>query len=319
MRRQALEAPAQLALPISVPAREARREERAKRPHLRGRTRTGEAQLALPLPRVEAPPPPALPAWPGRLTAEYADAMERALVEARKHAEGGFIQRAAEGRLVQLLKPFLEGEVQHALTHHENPASIGREDLRQEANLRALKLWRGFTPGQGGPGRTLYPAYVKQAVRQHLGNVLASGKLVGPTQWGRKTAARARRREKREGVTFEEALRVEGADNATVLGLTLKPVHADEREAEQLADDRGEAQEERRRLAELGAEARAALRRLPQLERYAVAVPLGLTRKRYTDARLARHLGCTLEELLAARARGLATLREAMKTRREAA
>ncbi|WNG42055.1 hypothetical protein F0U61_20790 [Archangium violaceum] len=244
--------------------------------------------------------------------------METALAEVRSAAKGGRRQRAAESLLLQLLTPFLKGEVSRALSTHER-THLDREDLLQEALERAQKLWRGFAPGWAGPGRTLYPAYVVKAVRQHLGKVLEDSKLIGPTQWGRKLAARARRRMKREpAVTYEDALKSEGADHATTLGLTLGATRADEREAELLADERDEEQAEETRQLELGSVAVAALRRLPQREHLAVAVPLGLSRVKLSDERLARHLKCSLPELLAARERGLATLRAGMSRSLEA-
>ncbi|WP_239014356.1 hypothetical protein [Archangium violaceum] len=305
-RPQALESPTQLSLPISVPTRQVQRRERAHRPHLRQRTLPGvdTRQRVLPFRRSRSD---------SLLTPELAEAMETALSEVRSAAKGGRRQRAAEALLLQLLTPFLRGEVEHALSHHER-THLDRDDLMQEALLRAQKLWKGFTPGWAGPGRTLYPAYVKKAVRQHLGNVLEDGKLIGPTHWGRKLAARARRRMNREPeVTYEEALKTEGADHATTLGLTLGATRADEREAELLADERDEEQAEEMRQLELGSAAVAALRRLPQRERLAVAVPLGLSRVHLSDAELARRLKCSLQELLAARERGLATLREDMR------
>ncbi|MCY1080309.1 hypothetical protein [Archangium lansingense] len=286
-----------------VPTHQTRREERARRPHLRRRTQPGAdlRQQVLPFRRT------------GResiLTPELAEAMETALAEVRGAAEGGLRQRNAEARLLELLTPFLRAEVEHAFTHHER-THLDKEDLLQEARLRAQRLWKRFTPGWAGPGRTLYPAYVQKAVRQRLGNVLEEAKLVGPTQWGRKLAGRARRRVARGESSYEDALRKEGADHATTLGLTLGATRASELEALQLAD---EGEEGRTRRA-LHVAAAAALKQLPRLERLAVAVPMGLTRETLTDAQLARRLKCTPEELLAARARGLATLREYMHGR----
>lgn len=286
-----------------VPTREVRRARRAHRPHLRERTLPGAGiqQRVLPFRRS---------ASDSILTPELAEAMETALAEVRSAAEGGRRQRAAEATLLQLLTPFLKGEVEYAFTHHER-THLEKEDLLQEAMLRAQRLWRGFTPGWAGPGRTLYPAYVKQAVRQHLGNVLEDAKLVGPTQWGRKLAARARKRVAREAVSYEEALKTEGADQATSLALSLGATRASETEALYLADEGDEERAERaQQLAAV-----AALKKLPRLERLAVAVPMGLNREQLTDAQLARRLSCTPEELLAARARGLATLREYMNGR----
>lgn len=292
-------APVQLVL-LSVPTREVRREARARRPHLRGRTVPGAdtRQQVLPFRRS---------ARESLLTPELAEVMETALAEVRSAAEGGRRQRAAEALLLQLLTPFLKGEVAHAFTHHER-THLERADLMQEAQLRAQRLWKGFKPGWAGPGRTLYPAYVMKAVRQHLGNVLEEAKLVGPTQWGRKLAARARRRVARGEASYEEALKKEGADHATTLGLSLGATRASEREALELAD---EGDEERSQRAEQLA-AVAALKRLPRLERLAVAVPMGLTQETLSDAQLARRLKCTPEELAAARARGLQALRHTL-------
>ncbi|WNG62760.1 hypothetical protein F0U59_23380 [Archangium gephyra] len=217
-------------------------------------------------------------------------------------------QREAEATLLQLLEPFLRAEVHHAFTHHER-TNLEKGDLMQEAMLRAQRLWVGFETGWAGPGRTLYPAYVMRAVRQHLNNKLEEAKLVGPTQWGRKLAGRARRRVAREKVSYEEALKTEGADQATTLGLTLGATRASEREYLEHADERGEHRDERaQQLAAV-----AALKRLPRLERLAVAVPMGLAREQLSDAQLARRLKCTPEELLAARARGLAALRNTLR------
>ncbi|PTL79083.1 hypothetical protein [Vitiosangium sp. GDMCC 1.1324] len=301
------DAQGQAAFPFlfSVPTREVRRGERARRPHLRGRTSPGvdTRQRVLPFRRTAAG---------SLLTPELAEAMETALAEARGSAEGGRRQRAAEAQLLELLLPFLQAAVAHAWATHPR-THLEKEDLLQEARLRAQKLWRGFRPGWAGPGRTLYPAYAVKAVRQQLGNVLEEARLVGPTQWGRKLAARARRRVKREELSYEDALRKEGADHATTLGLTLTATRADEREAAALADESDAHREE---LA-LESAAVAALRRLPRLEREAVAVPLGLSRLQLSDAGLARHLGCTLAELHSARERGLATLRKGMARRSE--
>ncbi|WP_076606160.1 hypothetical protein [Cystobacter fuscus] len=283
-----------------VPQREARRRDRAHRPHLRGRTpppAAPGAQLVLPFQRPSR--------GKGWLAPEVAEAMETALREARGQPEGSRRQLAAEEKLLRLLTPFLAAEARRAWASHER-TYLSRADLLQEAALRAQKLWRGFTPGKAGPGRTLYPAYVAQAVRQHLGNVLAEGRLVGPTHWGRKLAARARKRVEREEVTYEEALATEGADAATALALAQGATRCEEREASDVADAGGE------RLEELSAQgsAVAALERLPRRQRLAVGVPLGLSTPRLNDAQLARHLGCSLAELLEARAEGLAALRE---------
>ncbi|ATB41151.1 hypothetical protein CYFUS_006613 [Cystobacter fuscus] len=283
-----------------VPRREVRRRERAHRPHLRGRTPPAAqvgAQLVLPFQRPAR--------GKGLLSPELAEAMETALREARGQPEGSRRQRAAEGKLLHLLTPFLESEARRAWASHER-TYLSRSDLLQEAMVRAQKLWSGFVPGKAGPGRTLYPAYVGQAVRQHLGNVLAEGRLVGPTHWGRKLAARARKRVEREEVTFEEALATEGADAATALALAQGATRCEEREASDVADTGGD------RLEELSAQgsAVAALERLPRRQRLAVGVPLGLATPRLNDMQLARHLGCTLAELQAARAEGLAALRE---------
>ncbi|EPX56150.1 hypothetical protein D187_007492 [Cystobacter fuscus DSM 2262] len=283
-----------------VPQREVRRRERAHRPHLRGRTPPPAepgAQLVLPFQRPSR--------GRGLLSAELAEAMEGALRDARGQPEGSRRQRAAEEKLLGLLSPFLESEARRAWASHER-TYLSRADLLQEAALRAQKLWRGFTPGKAGPGRTLYPAYVAQAVRQHLGNVLAEGRLVGPTHWGRKLAARARKRVEREEVTYEEALHTEGADAATALALAQGATRCEEREASDVADAGGERLEE---LATQGA-AVVALEHLPRRQRLAVGVPLGLCTPRLNDAQLARHLGCTLAELHEARAQGLAALRE---------
>jgi hypothetical protein len=282
-----------------VPRREVRRRERGHQPHLRGRTPPAEAgaQLVLPFQRPSR--------GKGWLAPEVAEAMEAALREARGQLEGSRRQLAAEGKLLRLLTPFLESEAHRAWANHER-TYLSRADLLQEGMVRAQKLWRGFTPGQAGPGRTLYPAYVSQAVRQHLGNVLAEARLVGPTQWGRKLAARARRRVEREGVEYEEALSTEGADAATALALAQGATRCEEREASDVADTAGE------RLGELSAQgaAVAALEHLPRRQRLAVGVPLGLCAPRLSDTQLARHLECTLAQLLEARAQGLATLRE---------
>ncbi|MFY0567053.1 hypothetical protein ACN28E_24890 [Archangium lansingense] len=286
-----------------VPTRATQREERARRPHLRQRTRPGAdmRQRVLPFRRTVRE---------SLLTPELAEAMETALAEVRGAPEGGRRQRAAESLLLELLTPFLRAEVEHAFSHHER-TYLDKEALLQEARLRAQRLWKGFTPGWAGPGRTLYPAYVQKAVRQHLGNELEGAKLVGPTQWGRKLAARARKRVARGEASYEDALRKEGADHATSLALSLGATRASELEALQLADD-GDEERERRALHLAAA---AALKQLPRLERLAVAVPLGLTRETLSDTQLARRLKCTHEELLAARARGLATLREYMHGR----
>jgi hypothetical protein len=295
-------APVQLVL-FTVPTREVRREARAHRPHLRQRTVPGvdTRQQVLPFRRS---------ARESLLTPELAEAMETALAEVRGAAEGGRRQRAAEALLLHLLTPFLEGEVKHAFTRHER-THLEKADLLQEARLRAQRLWKRFTPGWAGPGRTLYPAYVMKAVRQHLGNVLEEAKLVGPTQWGRKLAARARKRVARGEASYEDALRKEGADHATTLGLSLGATRASERESLELPD---EGEEERRQRAQQLA-AVAALKKLPRLERLAVAVPMGLARETLSDAQLARRLKCTPEALLAARARGLRALREYMDGR----
>ncbi|MBM7117649.1 hypothetical protein I3V78_29295 [Archangium primigenium] len=238
------------------------------------------------------------------LTPEVAESFERALREARGTTRGSPRQRAAEGELLRLLHPLLEQEARRAWGTHER-TFLSRADLLQEALLRAQRLWEGFTPGQGGPGRTLYPAYVQRAVRQHLGNVLAEGRLVGPTQWGRKLAARARRRVESEGLAYEEALRVEGADGATALALSLGATRVEESEAERLADESDESLGR----VHLGAAATALLARLPERQRLAVAVPLGLGGLALGDVRLAQRLQCSLPELQAARAAGLAALR----------
>lgn len=286
-----------------VPRREARRRERAHRPHLRGRTPDVPAapQLLLPLSPRKVP-------RTGLLAPERADALEAALREAKGQPEGSRRQLAAEGRLLHLLTPLLEAEARRAWACHER-TFLSRSDLAQEAALRAQKLWRRFTPGQAGPGRTLYPAYVGQAVRQHLGKVLDAARLVGPTEHGRKLAARARKRVVKEGVEYEEALRTEGADAATALALAQGATRCEEREASDVADDSTERQAE---LSAQGA-AVAALRHLPRRQQLAVAVPLGLSTLRFKDAQLARHLGCSLEELLEARDEGLATLREQLE------
>ncbi|HEX5750031.1 MAG TPA: hypothetical protein VFZ09_27625 [Archangium sp.] len=305
-----------------VPTREKRRVARAHRPHLRGRT-----------PPAGAPRQPLLPFNRARqeklLTPELAESIEGALAVVRGPAANGRRQlqakatgqrvkvdatrlsrqqRAAEATLLQLLVPFLRAEVEHAYTHHAR-THLEKEDLLQEALARAQRLWVGFESGWAGPGKTLYPAYVMKAVRQHLGNVLEEAKLVRPTQWGRKLAARARRRVARESVSYEEALKTEGADQATSLGLQLGATLAGDREYLEHADERDEHREERaQQLAAV-----AALKRLPKLERLAVAVPMGLAREQLSDAQLARRLKCTLEELHAARARGLAALRNALQ------
>ncbi len=297
--------PAQQPFPFlaTLPTREVRRQERAHRPHLRQRTQPGvdTRQRVLPFRRA---------ACFGLLTPELAEAFETALAEVRAAGEGSRRQRAAEATLLQLLTPFLKAEVRHAWATHEH-THLDKEDLLQEALERAQKLWRRFTPGWAGPGRTLYPAYVQKAVRQHLGNCLEDSKLVGPTQWGRKRAARARKRMKREPVTYEEALQQEGADHATTLALSLGASRTDVREAESLADE-GEAARDELALESAAVES---LRRLPRRQRLAVAVPLGLSRFRLTDAQLARHLGCTPAEVLEARAQGLATLRSELRER----
>ena len=284
-----------------LPARERRRQARTHQPHLHGRTApTGRAQLVLPF------SPKRRQEW---LAPEVAESFESALREARAHREGSARHRAAEAELLRLLHPFLESEARRAWDSHER-TYLSRADLLQEALLRAQKLWRGFTPGKAGPGRTLYPAYVQRAVRQHLGNVLADARLVAPTQWGRKLAARARKRvEKKEAATYEEALHAEKADGATALALSLGATRAEETEAAQLADDSGEERAE----AALGAAAAALLRRLPRRQHLAVAVPLGLHSLKLADARLARHLGCSLEALLEARTEGHAALRSALE------
>ena len=296
-------APAQqpFAFLAEVPLREERREARAHRPHLRARTPATDERGQLVLPFQKA-------SRKGWLLPEVAEAFERALAEARGGTEGSPRQRAAEGRLLHLLHPFLASEARQAWASHER-TFLSRMDLLQEALLRAQKLWRGFTPGKAGPGRTLYPAYVQQAVRQHLGNVLADARLVGPTQWGRKLAARARRRVEKEGTSYEEALRAEKADGPTALALSLGATRVEETEAALLAD----TGEEERAEAQLGAAAAALLQRLPRRQRLAVAVPLGLARVKLPDARLAKELGCTVAELLEARAAGLAQLREQLE------
>lgn len=282
--------------------REVRRQERAHRPHLRQRTLPGvdTRQRVLPFrPRARE----------SLLSPERAEAMETALAEVRTRSEGSPRHRAAEALLLELLLPFLKAEVAHAWATHER-THLGKDDLLQEALERAQKLWRRFTPGWAGPGRTLYPAYVQKAVRQHLANVLADAKLVGPTQWGRKLAARARKRAVREAVPFEEAVKAEKADPATALALSLGATRADEREAATLADDSEQGRDE----LELESAAVAALKRLPRLQREAVAVPIGLSRVKLSDAKLARHLGCTVQELLAARQEGLQVLCETLAT-----
>lgn len=282
----------------ALPAREARRRERAHQPHLRGRTPpAGTAQLVLPFQRRK----------PGSLlTPELAEAMESALGEARRYREGSPRQRAAEATLLHLLEPFLRAEVRRAWVVHER-THLSREDLLQEARVRAQKLWRGFKGGWAGPGRTLYPAYVAKAVSQHLGNVLADGKLVAPTQWARKLASRARKRVER-GATYEEALAAEKADGATSLALQQGASYCEETEAHQLADTSEVSDAVR------GAAAVVLLRRLPERQQRAVAAPLGLEDKRLSDKVLARQLGCTLAQLLEARTQGLAALREQLES-----
>jgi hypothetical protein len=55
------------------------------------------------------------------------------------------------------------------------------------------------------------------------------------------------------------------------------------------------------------------LARLPLRERVAVAAPLGLLKGgKVSDSRVARHLKCTVEQVLKLRERGLERLREAM-------
>jgi hypothetical protein len=246
------------------------------------------------------------------LAPERAEAIEAALRETRRLPEGSRHQVAAEQRLLELLRPFLAGAARKAW--EGGPRTfLSRADLEGEAvaHVLAKQPWRTFTPGWAGPGRTLYPAYVLQAVRQRLSTVLAEAAPVHVTHWGRKAAARARKRVEREGLELGEALADEAVDAATALALSLGAQRVEEREAIG-AEDEGHL-----RRDELGAQARAvaALQHLPHRQRVAVAGGLGLERedgRPASDGQLARRLKCTLDELLEAREAGLAALREAL-------
>lgn len=284
---------------LSVPSRQERRRERAHRPHLRERTpAAGPVQLVLFRPRSRT----------DLLSPEKAEAMEDAVRAAKAHREGSPRQRAAESLLLELLTPFLRQEM-HRAWAGRGTATVLQEDLLQEAQVHALKLWRGFTVGYAGPGRTLYPAYVMKAVRQHLQEVLADAAPVHVTSHGRKLHARARKLATNEGVELREALEAEGADDSTTLALVTGAQRVADSEALPLADEDGE---ERRGELALQAHAVAVLKRLPLRQRLAVATPLGLTGQELPDAQLARKLKCSLDELLEAREEGLLALREAL-------
>ena len=248
------------------------------------------------------------PAGDGLLSPARCEQIEQALHDARCFPEESAEQRAAEAQLLQLVRPFIFQAARGAWESTFPRTYVSRADLLQDGLLRAQKLWRDFTPGQAGPGRTLYPAYVLRAVRQEFSRALAAAQVVPLTDWGRKVAARARKRAAAEGLPLYEALRAERADASTALALSSTVERVGESYAVQCAD---ESELRREDLAEQ-LRAAEALEKLPRRQRLAVAGPLGLLRKDglpIEDSRLAQRLECTVAQVRAAREEGLAALR----------
>lgn len=212
--------------------------------------------------------------------------MEDALRAARAGEPGALAQ------LMVLTRPELR-EVARALNSWDSPVS--EEDLVAEAELRlltpaksnGLAPWQRFEPGRER-GRTLWPKYARMVARQAMGRFLSRAPVVAVTEWGLK---QARRRTRADGEAERPSL-------AMLPEESLATVAEDECSAEERAEQ---------------ALAVVQLARLPVRERVAVAGPLGfLPGRRLSDGQLARHLKCSLNEVLELRERGLERLREAM-------
>src|SRR5690242_5158193 len=241
----------------SVPVRQAER----ARPHLRGRTQPdAKVQLVLPFRPQRGD---------SLFTPERAEALESAIREAKRHPAGSTRESSSAGLLLQLLAPFLRSAARDVWASHPR-THLSRADLEQEALVHVLDSapWRRFQPGRAGPGRTLFPAYVLQAVRQHLHRKVEDAAPVHVTDWGRKLASRARRRVEQKGGELGEALRAEGADAATARALELGAHRGELLEAREVED---EGEERRGELAQQAAALRA-LKQLPKLQRLAVTV-----------------------------------------------
>lgn len=192
--------------------------------------------------------------------------------EALRGARAG--EAAAVARLLELTRP----EVREVAQAAWNPrCGLEVEELQAlgEARLVELHAWLRFEPGRER-GRTLWPAYARRLARQAMATALRKEGPVHVTQWARRTGA------------------VEEEPSAAPLEAAA---HLPAKAGEEL-------------LAELAV---MRLARLPVRERVAVAAPLGLLKEgRLSDARVARHLGCSLAEVVELRERGLERLREAM-------
>lgn len=246
------------------------------------------------------------------LTTERANQIEQALSQLQRLEEGSRLHRSAEARLLELLRPFIEGAAHEAWEKGHPRTYLSRADLTQTGLMHAQSLWRGLDGGRAGPGRTLYPAYVLRAVRQEFSRVLAEARGVPISDWGRKLLRRAQARVALTGVTLEEALIAERASPATVLALTTPIERVPEGAALGCPD------ESERRRDDLCEQVRAteALRQLPRRQRLAVAGAMGLLRedgRRVADGKLAKALKCTAAEVRTAREDGLTALRQVLR------
>lgn len=212
---------------------------------------------------------------------------------------------AALQQLLLLTRPEVR-EVARAMAGPRCPLSLEELAAVGEARLVELRAWERFSPGRER-GRTLWPAYARRVARQAMATALEQEGPVHITRWARRRRAALEARAEAEGRTLEEVL-ADSPEGGAAAALLEAPRAVPEEVLLRTEEDTTEREER-------GQEALAVvhLARLPVRERVAVAGPLGLLAEgKLSDVRLAKHLRCTVAEVLELRERGLERLREAM-------
>jgi DNA-directed RNA polymerase specialized sigma24 family protein len=300
-------------------------------------TRARARERATPRVRVAAPPPaPAIKGPLGHLLhGEAATQLESALARVRQARPASPTEKHFATVVVARMRPWLLGAARKEHQQRARRMGVELKELLHVSEVAVLDCCRRFTPGQAGPGRTLFPAYALRAARQAMGRLVQERRSVVPlTSWGQKLRRKAQRQvvaaqERGEALPMREALAAAGASPSSVAALERGRVatvslftsselvgdddsHSEARWARAEVESHAEAAEHRASLAERES-AMEGLEALPAEQRQVVVQHLGMEGPATPLPTLARRMGvelATVERLYAA---ALATLRTTLE------